>query len=40
MDDQKAYKYGKEVISSNSRMPDAQEGMTAFLEKREPVWED
>jgi len=40
MDDRKAYKYGKEVISSNAVMRDAREGVTAFLEKRPPVWED
>lgn len=34
-----AYHYAKEVISGNAIMPDAIEGMTAFLEKREPIWD-
>ena len=33
-----AYAYAKEVMSLNALAPDAQEGMCAFLEKREPQW--
>lgn len=40
MDDEKAYGYGREVISSNAVMPEAREGISAFLEKRRPVWEE
>ncbi len=35
-----AYAYAKEVMSVNAMAADAQEGMAAFLEKREPVWQD
>ena len=38
MTDANAYQYAKEVISANAVMPDAVEGMTAFFEKRDPVW--
>jgi enoyl-CoA hydratase/carnithine racemase len=38
MTDADAYHYAKEVISANAVMPDAVEGMTAFFEKRDPVW--
>jgi enoyl-CoA hydratase/carnithine racemase len=33
-----AYAYAKEVMSLNATMADAQEGMSAFLEKRRPAW--
>jgi len=33
-----AYGHCKVVMTENSLAPDAQEGMTAFLEKRPPVW--
>ncbi|MDQ4128454.1 MAG: enoyl-CoA hydratase [Actinomycetota bacterium] len=33
-----AYAYTKEVMSFNATFADAQEGMCAFLEKREPNW--
>ena len=33
-----AYIYAKEVMSQNAVTPDAQEGMTAFLQKRTPKW--
>lgn len=33
-----AYEKTKRVMCSNAMAPDAQEGMTAFLEKRKPVW--
>jgi len=34
----KAYDYAKEVMSLNAMAADAQEGMSAFLEKRQPTW--
>ena len=39
LDQSKAYAYAKEVMSMNAVAADAQEGMQAFLEKREPVWQ-
>jgi len=33
-----AYQHCREVMSRNATAADAQEGMCAFLEKREPVW--
>ncbi len=33
-----AYAYTKEVMSFNATFADAQEGICAFLEKREPEW--
>lgn len=38
LDHGKAYAYAKEVMSMNALAADAQEGMTAFLEKRPPCW--
>lgn len=38
LDQPKAYAYTKEVMAMNSLAADAQEGMTAFLEKRAPCW--
>jgi enoyl-CoA hydratase/carnithine racemase len=35
-----AYAYGMEVMASSSQIPDAQEGMHAFLEKRKPHFEE
>jgi len=35
---QKAYEYAKEVMTSNALAGDAQEGISAFLEKRIPCW--
>ena len=35
---EKAYDYAIEVMASTSQMPDAQEGMRAFLEKRRPLF--
>ncbi len=34
-----AYAYTKAVMATNARAHDAQEGMTAFLEKRSPIWQ-
>ncbi len=39
LDQAKAYAYTKEVMSKNAVAGDAQEGMCAFLEKRDPVWQ-
>ncbi len=33
-----AYKTACNVMSGNAQHDDAQEGMTAFLEKRKPQW--
>jgi len=38
LDQPKAYAYAKEVMSMNSLAADAQEGITAFLEKRSACW--
>ncbi|MGA2144858.1 MAG: enoyl-CoA hydratase, partial [Bryobacteraceae bacterium] len=38
LDQPKAYAYAKEVMSMNALAADAQEGMTAFLDKRSPAW--
>jgi enoyl-CoA hydratase/carnithine racemase len=38
LDQPKAYSYAKEVMSMNLMAADAQEGITAFLEKRPPCW--
>ncbi len=38
LDHSKAYAYAKEVMSMNAVADDAQEGISAFLEKREPCW--
>lgn len=38
LDQPKAYAYAKEVMSMNAMAVDAQEGMCAFLEKRQPAW--
>jgi enoyl-CoA hydratase/carnithine racemase len=40
MDDRRAYQYAREVISANAVMSDAVEGVSAFLEKRAPVWKE
>jgi enoyl-CoA hydratase/carnithine racemase len=33
-----AYEHTKHVMTENAQAHDAQEGMTAFLQKRDPVW--
>ncbi len=38
LDQPKAYSYAKEVMSMNLMTADAQEGITAFLEKRPACW--
>jgi enoyl-CoA hydratase/carnithine racemase len=38
LDEQGAYDLTKEVMVANAAMEDAQEGMSAFLEKRTPSW--
>ncbi len=38
LDQAKAYAYAKEVMTTNALAGDAQEGITAFLEKRPPCW--
>jgi enoyl-CoA hydratase/carnithine racemase len=38
LDQPKAYAYAKEVMSMNSLAADAQEGISAFLQKRPPCW--
>jgi hypothetical protein len=40
MAEKQAYQYAKEVIPANALMNDTLEGMSAFLEKRSPVWKD
>ncbi len=39
LDQPKAYGYAVEVMAATSQLPDAREGMRAFLEKREPKWQ-
>lgn len=38
LDQPKAYAYAKEIMSLNAMAADAQEGISAFLEKRTPRW--
>jgi enoyl-CoA hydratase/carnithine racemase len=38
LDQRQAYDLAKTVMSLNAQADDAQEGMTAFLEKRSPTW--
>ena len=38
LDQPKAYAYAKEVMSMNAAAQDAQEGISAFLDKRQPCW--
>jgi enoyl-CoA hydratase/carnithine racemase len=39
LDQPKAYAYAIEVMASTSQLPDAREGMRAFLDKRKPQWQ-
>jgi enoyl-CoA hydratase/carnithine racemase len=38
LDQPKAYAYAVEVMAATSQLPDAREGMRAFLGKRKPIW--
>jgi len=38
LDQPKAYAYAVEVMAATSQLPDAREGMNAFLAKRKPQW--
>jgi enoyl-CoA hydratase/carnithine racemase len=38
LDEHRAYDLTKAVMTSNARLDDAREGITAFLDKRDPVW--
>jgi enoyl-CoA hydratase/carnithine racemase len=38
LDQPKAYAYAIEVMAATSQLPDAREGMNAFLGKRKPQW--
>lgn len=38
LDEHRAYDLTKAVMTANARMRDAQEGMGAFIDKRDPVW--
>ncbi|MGA3114695.1 MAG: enoyl-CoA hydratase [Syntrophobacteraceae bacterium] len=40
LDERSAYDYAKEVIAMNCMAEDAFEGMSAFIEKRKPVWKN
>ena len=35
-----AYRYASEVMVENMLARDAEEGIGAFIEKRDPTWED
>jgi len=35
-----AYEYTSKVMTENSLAEDAKEGITSFLEKRDPIWKD
>jgi enoyl-CoA hydratase/carnithine racemase len=39
LDQAKAYAYAIEVMAATSQLPDAREGIRAFLDKREPRWQ-
>ena len=36
----KAYKYTSEIMTKNAMELDAEEGISAFLEKRKPRWQN
>jgi enoyl-CoA hydratase/carnithine racemase len=38
LDQPKAYAYAGEMMAAASQLPDAVEGMHAFLDKRKPEW--
>ncbi len=35
-----AYRYASEVMTENMLARDAEEGICAFIDKRDPTWED
>ena len=37
---EKAYKYTSKIMSENMMTLDAREGISAFLEKRKPIWKN
>ncbi len=37
---EKAYKYTSKIMSENMMTFDAKEGISAFLEKRNPIWKN
>jgi enoyl-CoA hydratase/carnithine racemase len=39
LDQAKAYAYAIEVMAATSQLPDARQGMRAFLDKRQPRWQ-
>jgi enoyl-CoA hydratase/carnithine racemase len=39
LDEHRAYDLTKSVMAMNAGAGDAQEGMSAFLEKRSPTWQ-
>jgi enoyl-CoA hydratase/carnithine racemase len=40
MDEPAAYRYASEVMAAGATTADGQEGITSFLEKRKPVWQN
>ena len=40
MPERQAYHYAKELMASQAQWPDAIEGMTASIEKRQPEWKE
>jgi enoyl-CoA hydratase/carnithine racemase len=38
LDERGAYELTRGVMAANAQADDAQEGMSAFLEKRDPTW--
>ncbi len=40
LDQSSAYEYAEAVMTSNAQMEDAREGISAFLERRAPNWND
>jgi enoyl-CoA hydratase/carnithine racemase len=40
MPERQAYHYAKELMASQALWPDAVEGFTASIEKREPIWKE
>jgi enoyl-CoA hydratase/carnithine racemase len=40
LDQHRAYEHTRKVMKANAALGDAQEGMSAFLEKRRPEWKN